>query len=108
MRQSLASSTQARVNWFGYCSSFDFQPLEQREGVGGRAGEAGDDAALAERPDLLGVVLDDRLADRDLPVAGDDDLAALPDGHDGRAVPGGGILVVQWRCPCWRAVRAVP
>ncbi len=32
------------------------EPLEQREGVGGGAGKAGDDAALAERAHLLGIV----------------------------------------------------
>src|SRR5262249_52973992 len=42
---------------------------------------------------LLGIGLDDGLADRHLPVAADDDAAALADGQDGRAVPeiGGGF-----------------
>ena len=35
------------------------EPLEQREGIGGAAGEAGEDAAVAEPPDLAGVALDD-------------------------------------------------
>ena len=71
----------------GILLELGFEPLEQREGVGGRAGEAGDHVALAEPAHLLGVVLDDGLADRHLAVAGDHDLAALADGQDRRAVP---------------------
>ena len=68
------------------------QPLEQGEGVGGGAGEAGDDLAVAQPAHLAGVGLDDGLAHRDLAVAGDDDLAALAHGEDGRAVPVGGSM----------------
>ena len=53
MRQSLASSTQARMSWPGILLELRLEPLEQREGVGGGAGEAGDHLALAERADLL-------------------------------------------------------
>jgi hypothetical protein len=54
-----------------------FQALEQGEGVGGRAGKAADHRALGEPAHLLGVALDDRLAERDLPVAADHDVACL-------------------------------
>ena len=64
------------------------QPLEQGEGIGGRAGEAGDDIALAQPAHLAGVGLDDGIAEGHLAVAGDHHLAALADGEDGRAVPG--------------------
>ena len=95
MRQSLASSTAARVSWPGYCSSLASEPLEQREGVGGGAGEAADHVALAEPAHLLGVGLDDGLADRDLAVAADRDHAALADGQDGGAVPELGLGVLH-------------
>ena len=64
------------------------EPLQQRKGVGGRAGEAGDHVALGELSDFAGVVLHHGLADADLPVAGHHDLAALAHGDDGRPVPG--------------------
>ena len=75
----------------GILLELGLEPLEQGEGVGGGAGEAADDVALAEPAHLLGVGLDDGLADRDLAVAADDDLAALADGQDGGAVPGAGL-----------------
>ena len=71
----------------GILLELGFQPLEQGEGVGGGAGKAADHVALAEAPHLPGIGLDDGLADRDLPVAADDDAAALADGQDGGAVP---------------------
>ncbi len=64
-----------------------FQPLEQREGVRGGAGETADHVALAEFSDLFGVGFDDGLADRDLPVASDHHLAALADRQNSGAVP---------------------
>ena len=63
------------------------EPLEQSEGVGRRAGEAGDHIALAEPAHLLGVRLDDGLPEAHLSVAGDDGLAALLHQDDGRRVP---------------------
>ena len=71
----------------GILLKLGFQPLEQREGVGGGAGKAADHVALAEPAHLLGIGLDDGLADRDLAVAADDHAAALADGQDGGAVP---------------------
>ena len=74
----------------GEALELGLKPLEQGEGVGGGAGEAGDDIAVADAADLLGVALDDGLAEGDLAVAGDHHLAALADGEDGRPVPGVG------------------
>src|SRR5262249_21882075 len=72
------------------------EPLEQREGVGGRAREPADHVALGEPPHLARIGLDDGLADRDLPVAADRHGAALADRQDRGAVPGvgriGGVL----------------
>jgi hypothetical protein len=53
------------------------EPLEQGEGVGGGAGEAGDDLAAAEAAHLARIGLDDGLAEADLAVAGDGDRPPL-------------------------------
>ena len=58
--------------------------LEQRDRVGGGAGETGEELAAAERPDLLRVRLHDRLADGDLAVAAERDFAVAADGENGR------------------------
>ena len=86
----------------GEALELGLQPLEQGEGVGGGAGEAGDDIAAADAAHLLGVALDDGLAEGDLAVAGDHHLAALADGEDGRAVPGVGGGVAH----CCNAISA--
>ncbi len=71
----------------GILFELGLQPLEQGEGVGGGAGETGDHvAALADAAHLAGVALHDGLAEADLAVAGDHDLAALAHGHDRRGV----------------------
>ena len=63
------------------------QPLKQCESVGGGAGEAADNLpAFADAADLLRIGLDDRIAEADLAVAGDDGLAALLDANDRRSV----------------------
>ena len=85
MRQSLASSTAARSSW-----PFELllQPLEQGEGVRGRAREAADDLAVRADPaDLLRIGLHHRIAHRHLAVAGNDGLAVLLHAEDGRSVP---------------------
>src|SRR5208337_4377392 len=64
-----------------------FEPFEQREGVGGGAGEARDHLALAEPPNLLGVALHDGLAEADLAIASDDGFAALLHHDDRRRAP---------------------
>ena len=71
----------------GILLKFALQPFEKREGVGGGASEAADDVTLTKPAHLLGVGLDDGLADRHLAVATDDDATALADGEDGGAVP---------------------
>ncbi len=48
---------------------------EQRERIGGRSGEPGEDLVVVEPPDLPGALLDDRVAQRDLPVPGQYRLA---------------------------------
>src|SRR6185437_3388509 len=68
---------------------------EEGEGVGGRAGEAGDDRAVAEPAQLLGIGFDDGLAHRHLAVAGDHHAAALAQAEDGRAVPDLSVLVLH-------------
>ena len=47
----------------GIALELGLQPLEQGEGVGGGAGEAGDDVAVADAAHLPGVGLDDGLAE---------------------------------------------
>ena len=79
VRQSFASSTADRSRLPRYCSSLDFEAGEQRERVGRRAGESGEDPIVVELPDLPGGLLDDRVAERDLAIAGHDGLAAMPD-----------------------------
>ena len=92
MRQSFASSTQARSSWLGKRSSLDFQPFEQGEGVGGGAGETGEHgAARADAADLAGVALDDGLAEADLAVPGHGHMSIPPDAQDGGAVPPGRV-----------------
>ena len=73
------------------------QPLEQGEGVGGRAGEAADHLALGEAAHLRGIALDDGLAEADLPVAADHDPAALADHQDRGGVHAGGGSSVMAR-----------
>src|SRR4030095_541746 len=51
------------------------EALEQREGVGGAAGEAGEDALLVEAAHLLRAALDHHIAERHLAVAAERDLA---------------------------------
>jgi hypothetical protein len=76
----------------GILLELGLEPLEQREGVGGRAGEPADHVALGEPAHLAGVGLDDGLPDRDLPVAADRHGAALADRQDRGAVPGVGRI----------------
>jgi hypothetical protein len=60
--------------------------LEERERVGNRPGEAGQDLAVAQLPDLHGTGLHDGLTDRDLAVTAERDAAAVPNGDDGGGV----------------------
>ncbi len=71
----------------GILFELGFEPLEEGERVGGGAGKPGDDVAAGEAAHLAGIRLDDGVAHRHLAVAGDDDLAALAQRQDRRAVP---------------------
>ena len=64
-----------------------FQPLEQGEGVDGRAGEPGNNAALPKLTHLERVRLYYGVAKANLAIAGNHHLAALADGQNGRGVP---------------------
>ena len=87
VRHSFASSTAARRSGLRCSLELVLEPLEQRDAVGGRAGEPADRAALAEPADLARAALHDRVAERDLAVAGDDDL---------RRRGGPTRIVVEW------------
>ena len=54
-----------------------FEAGKKREGVGRRAGESCEDAFVVESPDLAGALFDDRLAERDLAVAGQHSVVAV-------------------------------
>src|SRR5690606_3265153 len=69
-----------------------FEPFEEGEGVGGRARETADDAAVMEAADFLRIGLHHRLAHRHLAVADDDDLVVAAGGEDSGSVPGCGTL----------------
>src|SRR6185369_1937632 len=62
------------------------EALEQREGVRGAAGEAGEDAVLIKAAHLLRAALHDDVAERHLPVAAERDLAVAAHGKNGGAV----------------------
>src|SRR6266478_1845957 len=64
-----------------------FQAFEKREGIGGRASESADHVAFGEPAHLLGVGLDDSLADGDLAVAADHGSAGLTDRENRGTVP---------------------
>src|SRR5690606_28486337 len=69
------------------------EQFEQRERVGGGAGEAGQHLAVAaEAAHLARVGLHHRVAERDLAVAGDHDLAVAAHRDDGRGVEDIGVL----------------
>jgi hypothetical protein len=72
----------------GMLFELGFEPLEQGERVGRCAGEARDHRAVAQGAHLARVRFHHRVAERNLPVAGDHHLAALADRKDGGAVPG--------------------
>src|SRR5262249_27171788 len=79
----------------GILLELSLEPLEQREGIGRGAREAGDDVALAQPAHLARIALDPRLPEADLPVAPDHHLAALAAHQDGGAAAdqqdGGGV-----------------
>ena len=63
------------------------EPLEQRESIRRRARKAGDDFAARKPAHLLGVRFEHGLAEADLPVRRDHDLAAFAHRQDRRPPP---------------------
>ena len=61
-----------------------FEPGEEREGIGGRTGEPGDNSVVIELPDLARVVLHHGLAERDLAIAGHHGAIVEPQGENCR------------------------
>ncbi len=59
------------------------ETAEQSEGIGGRAGKSGKNLVLIEAANFLGAVLDDGFTERDLAVAGHDNLVVAADAEDG-------------------------
>ena len=57
-----------------------FEAAEKGEGVGGGAGESGEDFVVVEAADFFRGVFDDGLAESDLSVAGKDHAAVAADG----------------------------
>ncbi len=55
-----------------------FEALEQREGIGGAAGEAGQHLAVGQAPHFARVGLHDGIAERHLAVAAEHDRALAP------------------------------
>ena len=62
------------------------EPREQREGVGGGAGKAGQDRLVVEAPDFLRAVLEHGRAERHLTVAGQHGLVLVADRENRRRV----------------------
>src|ERR1700746_132951 len=62
------------------------EALEEREGIGGAAGEPGEHLLAEEPPHLAGVALHDGVAEGHLAVAPDGDRAVAAHAEDGRAV----------------------
>ena len=84
------------------------EALEQGEGIGRRAGEAADHLALGEAADFAGVALHHGLAEAHLPVAADDDAAALADHEDrGGMHAGGGVFGHGRRTPAGGKIGAL-
>src|SRR5215470_14069685 len=79
------------------------EALEQREGIGGSAGKAGQHLAIAQAAHLAGVALHDGVAEGDLAVATQRNRAFAAYADDGRTVRIEiGLLVHEytraWRC----------
>lgn len=58
---------------------FSFEASEKGEGIGGGAGEAGQDTIVVEAADLTGAALHDGIAHGDLAIGGHDDAACAAD-----------------------------
>jgi hypothetical protein len=86
VRQSLASSTALAQQVALVLFQLGLEALEQREGVGRAAGEAGQDLLLVEPAHLARAGLDDDVAERHLAVAAEGDAGAAAHGKNGGAV----------------------
>ena len=85
VRQSRVSSTAARIR-LPWCFELGLEALLQREGVGGGAGEAGQDLVVVQAADLARRALDDDVAQGDLAIAAQCDAVAATHAHDGGGV----------------------
>ena len=70
-RQFHRSSPQVAVILLQFC----LEPAEERERIRCRSRKSGHNLVVVQAADLLGGVLDYRLTQRDLPVAGQNDFA---------------------------------
>ena len=95
VRQSLASSTALAQQMPGVLVELGLEALEQGEGVGGAAGESGQDLFLIQPAHLACGGLDDDVAEGDLAVAAEGDFIAAADGENG----GAAILFHERDCP---------
>ena len=86
VRQSLASSMAERSQVALVFLELGLEALEQREGVGGAAGEAGEDLVVVQAAHLARVALHHDVAERHLAVAAHGDGAVAADAEDGGAV----------------------
>src|SRR5215469_14785957 len=81
------------------------ESAEKRESVSGRAGKSGENFVLIETANLLRAMLDDRVAKRDLPIAGHDNFVVAANAeYGGRADTAGRRQVCRmfrrWNCRC--------
>lgn len=81
----------------GVLVELGLQALEKGEGIGGGAGVADHDLAVAEGAQLVGGLLEDSLADGDLTVGGEGGHAVAADGTDGGRAGLHGIPSVRRR-----------
>jgi hypothetical protein len=78
---------------------FGFQALEQREGIGRRAREPGDNFVVRQAAHFARIGFQHLIAEGYLAVAGDDDLAVLAHSQNGCAVPGFRIMCAHKLSP---------
>ena len=90
VRQSLASSTAERSRLPRYCSSFDSKRAKSANESAADPAKPGQDPVVVQPPDLLCRLLDDRLAEGHLAIAGEDGPVAVANGENRRAVEGHG------------------
>ena len=82
-----------------------FKQFKQGKGIGGAAGETGQDLVLVKAPHLAGVAFHDGVAHRHLAVAANDYAVAAAHGQNGRTSELFHAYL-QWRCELAVAVLA--